>query len=252
MSDKDLLKNRFAANLRSYNSLAVVQERICEELAELIGTHVPGKITRGLEVGTGTGFLTRRLLERYPDAEWTLNDLVEASECFLQPYVGGRKTQCYWGDAESLPAFGRPFDLIATASTVQWFDNLPAFLNRTQEMLAAGGRLALSTFGPDNFEEIRATTGDGLVYYTSAELAGLLKQAGLTIEEQKEYARRLEFGSPTEVLRHIKATGVNAIRKTRWTPRRLTDFETLYRSRFSTSSGTVTLTYHPILIVARK
>lgn len=58
MSDKDLLKNRFAANLRSYNSLAVVQERICEELAELIGTHVPGKITRGLEVGTGTGFLT--------------------------------------------------------------------------------------------------------------------------------------------------------------------------------------------------
>ena len=169
MSDKDLLKNRFAANLRSYNSLAVVQERICEELAELIGTHVPGKITRGLEVGTGTGFLTRRLLERYPDAEWTLNDLVEASECFLQPYVGGRKTQCYWGDAESLPAFGRPFDLIATASTVQWFDDLPAFLNRTQEMLAAGGRLALSTFGPDNFEEIRATTGDGLVYYTSAE-----------------------------------------------------------------------------------
>lgn len=52
-----------------------MQERICEELAELIGTHVPGKITRGLEVGTGTGFLTRRLLERYPDAEWTLNDL---------------------------------------------------------------------------------------------------------------------------------------------------------------------------------
>ena len=119
-------------------------------------------------------------------------------------------------------------------------------------MLAAGGRLALSTFGPDNFEEIRATTGDGLVYYTSAELAGLLKQAGLTIEEQKEYTRRLEFGSPTDVLRHIKATGVNAIRKPRWTPRRLTDFETLYRSRFSTSSGTVTLTYHPILIVARK
>ena len=252
MSDKDLLKNRFAANLRSYNSLAVVQERICEDLAELIGTHVPGKITRGLEVGTGTGFLTRRLLERYPDAAWTLNDLVEASECFLQPYVGGRKTQCYWRDAESQPAFGRPIDLIATASTVQWFDDLPAFLNRTQEKLAAGGRLALSTFGPDNFEEIRATTGDGLVYYTSAELAGLLKQAGLTIEEQKEYARRLEFGSPTNVLRHIKATGVNAIRKTRWTPRRLTDFETLYRSRFSPSSGTVTLTYHPILIVARK
>ncbi|MFQ8807203.1 MAG: malonyl-[acyl-carrier protein] O-methyltransferase BioC [Alistipes indistinctus] len=229
-----------------------MQERICEELAELIGTHVPGKITRGLEVGTGTGFLTRRLLERYPDAEWTLNDLVEASECFLQPYVGGRKTQCYWGDAESLPAFGRPFDLIATASTVQWSRQPARFPQPYPRDARCRGQIGVSTFGPDNFEEIRATTGDGLVYYTSAELAGLLKQAGLTIEEQKEYTRRLEFGSPTDVLRHIKATGVNAIRKTRWTPRRLTDFETLYRSRFSTSSGTVTLTYHPILIVARK
>lgn len=47
MSDKDLLKNRFAANLRSYNSLAVVQERICEELAELIGTHVPREKSPG-------------------------------------------------------------------------------------------------------------------------------------------------------------------------------------------------------------
>ena len=95
MSDKDLLKNRFAANLRSYNSLAVVQERICEELAELIGTHVPGKITRGLEVGTGTGFLTRRLLERYPDAEWTLNDLVSpTSAAVKRNAIGETPNRC--------------------------------------------------------------------------------------------------------------------------------------------------------------
>ena len=156
-------------------------------------------------------------------------------------------------DAEDLAQFSdRPYDLIATASTVQWFDHLPIFIKSLPELLSETGVIALSTFGPDNFIEIRTTTGDGLDYYTADELSKLFQQAGLTILECKEYIRQLNFDSPTAVLRHIKATGVNAIHKSRWTPRRLTQFETDYRTQYSTSTGEVTITYHPILIVAQK
>ena len=50
MSDKDLLRNRFAANLHSYNSLAIVQQQICDELANMLSAHIePKQIARGLE-----------------------------------------------------------------------------------------------------------------------------------------------------------------------------------------------------------
>ena len=73
-TDKQLLKKRFAATFRQYDSLAVVQQEICGQLDEMIGRICPGRIGRAMEVGCGTGFLTRYLLRRYPDAEWIVND----------------------------------------------------------------------------------------------------------------------------------------------------------------------------------
>ena len=79
-TDKQLLKKRFAATFRQYDSLAVVQQEICGQLDEMIGRICPGRIGRAMEVGCRTGFLTRYLLRRYPDAEWIVNDLIEESE----------------------------------------------------------------------------------------------------------------------------------------------------------------------------
>ena len=73
-TDKQLLKKRFAATFRQYDSLAVVQQEICGQLDEMIGRICPGRIGRAMEVGCGTGFLTRYLLRRYPVAEWIVND----------------------------------------------------------------------------------------------------------------------------------------------------------------------------------
>ena len=88
-TDKQLLKKRFAATFRQYDSLAVVQQEICGQLDEMIGRICPGRIGRAMEVGCGTGFLTRYLLRRYPDAEWIVNDLIEESEIYLRPYASG-------------------------------------------------------------------------------------------------------------------------------------------------------------------
>lgn len=156
-----------------------------------------------------------------------------------------------WGDAELLPLPGE-LDMIASASAVQWFDNLPLFIDRAVGSLCCGGYFAFTTFGTDNFREIRATTGEGLHYYTSEQLQELLTAAGYGIVETLEYTRHLPFDTPADVLRHIKATGVNSIRKARWGKQQLMDFETAYREHFSMPDGRVALTYHPILVLAQK
>ena len=89
-------------------------------------------------------------------------------------------------------------------------------------------------------------------YYTSEQLQELLTAAGYGIVETLEYTRHLPFDTPADVLRHIKTTGVNSIRKARWGKQQLMDFETAYREHFSMPDGRVALTYHPILVLAQK
>lgn len=249
-TDKNLLRNRFAANLCNYNSLAVVQAEICAQLAEM-AQRLCDAPSSAMEIGAGTGFLTARLTEIYPEARWTVNDIVTEAERYIAPLINGRDINCLWGDAESLD-LPLGLDMIASASTIQWFDDTKRFLSRAHRALNHGGWLCLSTFGPENFTEIKATTGQGLEYYTAAELKSMLQKTGFETEKISEYVKSLHFDSPIDVLRHIKATGVNSIGTVRWTKKDLRGFETAYRKSFPVGSDKVSLTYHPILIVARK
>lgn len=208
------------------------------------------QVSSALEVGVGTGFLTAHLIPLYPDAKWYLNDITEAAEPFVSKYAGGDRGVYLWGDAEKV-VFPPGLDMIATASTVQWFDDLPAFARKAAEATNPGGWLLLSTFGPQNFCEIRSATGEGLDYYRPDQLRQIFGEAGYRIISLTEYTRQLFFDTPLDVLRHIRATGVNSLQRTRWGRGQLSAFDERYRAGFSTANG-VTLTYHPILLAAQK
>lgn len=228
----------------------MVQRDICAELGGLAaGLCDPGSVSRAMEIGVGTGFLTSHLARLFPDAEWYLNDISESSREFLNNNAPLNST-FLCGDAEDMEFPGN-LDLIASASTVQWFDDMPGFVSRAAEATNPGGWLVLSTFGPDNFREIRETTGEGLDYYTLAELCGIFEAAGYEVSSCTEYTRALSFASPLDVLRHIKATGVNSLVRTHWGPRQLAAFDDKYRAAHSVEGG-VELTYHPILLVTKK
>ena len=250
-ADKRLLKTRFAAHLDRYDTQAVVQDGICERLAETIGRICPPDATRCMEIGAGTGFLTRRLAGLFPDAQWYINDLVEASVRYIAAYTDGQRTEYLWGDAETVP-YPDGLDLIASASALQWFDDPARFFRRAARALKTEGLLAFSTFGPENFRDVRAATGKGLRYRDRARLETMLLNAGFAVVETLEYTRSLRFAAPADVLRHIRSTGVNSIRPVQWTRRTLADFETAYRRASGSDDGSVALTYHPILIAARK
>ncbi len=250
--DKKLIHDRFAANLARYNRLATVQRAICRELYAALEPFLKqSRAARVLEIGAGTGFLTSIVAPRLPSSEWFVNDLVPESEAFLRRLSLPPSTTFLWGDAEeiSLPC---DIDLIISSSAVQWFADLPGFVARCRESLSDGGTLAFTTFGPSNFTEIREQTGEGLEYYTLSGVADLLIASGFEVLHSSQYRRQMLFSSPVEVLHHIKATGVNGLGRTRWTSRRLKQFEEGYRDHHTTIDGNVTLTYHPLIIVARK
>lgn len=247
-TDKKLIQERFEASFIRYDSLAHVQQAICARLARRIGEVCRGDVKRALEIGVGTGFLTSRLVDLYPAADWYLNDITCAAEKFIAKYVTDTRHEYLWGDAETI-SYPADLDLIASASTIQWFEDKARFAARTAEALNPGGYLALSLFGTENFREIRATTGEGLTYHTLDELCRIFREAGFRILHSEEYEQVLTFRTPLEVLDHIRSLGVNSVRKTSWSHSNLENFETRYRQMFSTADG-VTLTYHPLLIIA--
>ena len=58
--NKELIHNRFAKNLKSYDENAKIQKRMAERLMSFINNKSPKNI---LEIGCGTGFLTKLIKE---------------------------------------------------------------------------------------------------------------------------------------------------------------------------------------------
>lgn len=261
--DKELILRRFGASFGDYDKRADVQRDICEKLAKqldevlladavntmqhcirvapILRDDYQPKIRKSLEIGAGTGFLTKRMVERWPHAEWFINDLSPESEHFIAPIFycdddsGPPPPTFIWGDAESVE-FPASLDLIASASTVQWFADMPAFVAKAAAALNSGGVLALSSFGPENFREIRAAAATGLDYLTLAQLTALIEDSGLRIMHADEWTQTLDFDTPRDVLRYIKTLGLNAL-----SPKN-------YIKGFDSTR----LTYHPLIVIAKK
>lgn len=232
--DKELIKRRFTQNLSQYNALAVVQREIAEQLAVMIPDFNPRLV---VEIGAGTGFLTHRLVERFAEnCQFIINDITPKSREFLPSGVEFRADD---GEFMELPS---NVDLVASSSTIQWFDDLQRFLSRILSHLSPSGYVAVSTFGPRNFEQFRNQT---LNYYSLEELTSMAEDCGYRVVESVQWIRQMEFNDPVELLRHVKATGVNAVHQTRWSRKDLNCF-------IENFPRPVVLTFHPIVLILTK
>lgn len=265
--DKTLIRRRFARSVRSYAEYARAQQMIAGRMCAMLRPLLSDRPADVLEIGCGTGTFTRLFMQHFHPARMTLIDICpevrEALTDILATDYNGpapnnsapsRPQECVTrfvcGDAEHCDLPGGQ-SLIASCSVMQWFEDPERFIRRCHDLLAPGGILALSTFGPDNLHEIRSITSSGLDYPPLERLRQMLSSAGLVTVTAEEESIVLDFPSTIEVLRHLKHTGVNGITRTSWTPARLARFSDEYMLRFGTPDGNVTLTYHPVYLIAR-
>ncbi|EJW96227.1 biotin biosynthesis protein BioC [gut metagenome] len=258
--DKTLVNHRFSRVVESYHREAVAQRQIAERLVELLQREV-GEVPvhpHLLEIGCGTGFLTRPLVACLQPGCLVLNDLcTEMSRCYddwlsgssgslsqsgsldspsqsgssgsLSQWVPG-EVHFLAGDAETL-LFPGGQDLIVSCSVLQWFTAPETFFSRCARLLKPDGYLAFSTFGGDNLKEVTALTGAGLTYRSLEEWKTLLAPHFEVVYAGEEHLT-LTFDTPLEVLYHLKHTGVTAIRREAWTPGDLRRFCSRYTEAF--------------------
>lgn len=249
------VQQHFQRGFRNYNDHAHVQAHIATHLAELfvqaVGTH---RFHRALEIGCGTGFLTQELVSRISVDHWTLNDLVSDCKTQIAPILSASNSTWDFlsGAIEAVP-LPIKYDLIVSASTIQWVADTPALLKRLSDRLTPGGWLVLSSFAPDHFCELEAFGAGArkMSYFDSSDWHDLLPD-NLVPKYIGQDVQTAKFASVRDMLVHLRNTGVNANAQHNWSRQNLAAFELDYASEFSDQDQKVQLTYAPVYIIAQK
>ncbi|QBZ84023.1 class I SAM-dependent methyltransferase [Hydrogenovibrio crunogenus] len=156
----------------SYDEAAVLQRQVASHVDERLELVIiePKSI---LDVGAGTGILTQKLIQRYPNAnivglDLSHNMLERAQKNlarshwkglpkFLSNVLGLTKPQAKFinADANHIPLADDSVDLIVTNLMLQWCDDLDTVFQEFRRVLKPEGLLMLTTFGPDTLKELR-------------------------------------------------------------------------------------------------
>ena len=245
----DLVAQCFAQAQSSYDQHAIAQRRVALELIQRMQLYVPPHLQRILEIGCGSGLFTRQLMQYYSFDQLFLNDLYpEVKQHFDED------ARIYWGigNIETLP-LPQSLDLVVSCSALQWVQQLEALFLKIHQTLNSSGWFCFASYAQDNLKEIKALTGQGLNYLSLSQIVELLDSCGYEVLIQEEQYLILEFEHPRDVLKHIKATGVQATAEGfRWTKSSLQQFYTQYQQFQLPDRQQYPLTYHPIYLIARK
>lgn len=247
--NKELIAGRFAKAAGSYTREAHVQQQIADKMIGLLQQYLPASSPkRVVEFGCGTGIYSRLLIRSLQPEQLLLNDLCSEMGNSCRDLLSERVVFVP-GDAEQL-LFPQNTELITSCSTLQWFEQPEAFFHRCNSSLSPHGYFAFTTFGKENMKEIRQLTGNGLAYRSLQELETALAPLYDIIYSEEEFIP-LTFDAPMQVLHHLKQTGVTGTTAHCWTRSSLQQFCDQYVRQFSRDTS-VSLTYHPIYIIAKK
>lgn len=239
-TDPKIIKKQFKKSIDVYEQHAVVQAIMADKLISALPL---GDYTSILELGCGSGVLTRKLIQKVRFDKYYANDIVEKSKVYidkiLQDYV------FLGGNALRLQVNGK-FNLIISNALFQWFDNLEKSLDYFKTFLNKDGIIAFTTFSPDNFKEINVLTGLTLEYKSIDEIREILDK-NFEIKYLENFEYTMHFQNPLEVLVHMKNTGVNALSSK---PLGIKDIK-IFCDNYKASFPDLTLTYSPIIAVAR-
>ena len=228
--DKRLMRRAFERAAPSYDAAALLQRTVGQRLLERLDLVklAPALI---LDAGSGTGVGSRALARRYPAARVIGLDIAPAMLQVARqgdpwwrrhvPFLPG-SAPCYvGGDLEHLPLPTSSVQLLCSNLALQWCNDLPAAFAEFQRVLAPGGLLMFTTFGPDTLRELRQAFA-GLDGHTHVnrfsdmhDIGDQLSYAGFSAPVMDMEFLTLTYPDLNGLLRELKALGAHNVTRGR-------------------------------------
>ncbi|MFG0256972.1 MAG: class I SAM-dependent methyltransferase [Phycisphaerales bacterium JB043] len=133
----------FSSIQQEYDSLIRRAVPCYEPMLEALVAYLPTNARKVLELGCGTGNLTLRILDRYPDARVTSVDVSEEMLALTRERVSERGWESRWDAArsafEELDIPDASFDLIVSSISLHHVEDKPVLFERVRRWLREGG-----------------------------------------------------------------------------------------------------------------
>lgn len=203
---------RFSAAAETYDRHARPQLALAQSVVSMLPEMYPEQI---LELGPGTGQLTRLLTQRFPDV---LIDAVDVAEKMIEhsrtkfskfPQITWKvgDAQTYWG--------GDRYPLIVSSSALHWVTNLKATFENIYENLEPAGYFSLGMMLKGTLKELHDLRGEiapektpAITLPTYEETKACLQDAGFQLERRKHSEEEIIYDDAKAFLKAIHEQGV--------------------------------------------
>ncbi|WP_024851987.1 malonyl-ACP O-methyltransferase BioC [Hydrogenovibrio kuenenii] len=235
---RDHIQHHFDHAATTYDDAAILQKQVAEHLDERLEL-VQMQPKTILDIGAGTGILTAKMRQRYPDCkliaiDLSANMLAKAEQKLHQQFPPSlwQKTKSAFGiqdnpiefiqaDANQVPLDDGSVDLIVTNLMLQWCDDLDAVFKEFRRLLRPDGLLMMTTFGPDTLKELRqawSKVDDQQHVNTFIDMhdigdALIRNGFGQPVMDVEHFT--LTYDKPIGVLKDLKAIGATSAHKNR-------------------------------------
>ncbi|MDO8344997.1 MAG: malonyl-ACP O-methyltransferase BioC [Cellvibrio sp.] len=255
--DKKKVAQSFSRAAATYDSVAQLQRDIGTQLFAQLSGNLPEQ-SSVLDLGSGTGFFTQQLAEKYPGSQIVGLDIAEGMLHYAAEQHHGISWLC--SDAEILPIADNSVDIIFSSLAIQWCNNLPQLMGELARVLKSGGQLHIATLGPHTLHELKSAWQqvDNYVhvnrFQSQQALIASIDLSQLNLDNVQQENRTLYYDRLSELTRELKALGahnINSGKPEGLTGRsRLLAFKSAYES-FRSPQG-LPATYDVIYLQASK
>lgn len=219
--DKRWVKAAFNAAAADYDQYAVLQKEVGARLMERFDLV---KITPQtvVDIGSGTGRISRAMGQRYPQARVISVDLAFDMLRQARTQIGWWQKwlkPTYWvcADAEHLPLNDSCADIIVSNLTLQWCTDPQSTFREFRRVLRPDGLLMFSSLGPDTLKELRdcwrAVDDYNHVnaFIDMHDLGDALIRAGFSTPVMDQEIITLLFPDIMQLMRELKAIGAHNV-----------------------------------------
>jgi len=159
------VRQSFGASATTYDEHAFLQREIGDRLFERL-QYIKLIPERVLDIGSGTGYATQKLRERFPESSLIALDIAPdmlgyargkmEKTSLLKRLFGKQHDRDYLcADAEALPLASESIDLALSNLAMQWTDP-ERVAKEAIRVLKPQGLFMFTTFGPDTLKELRS------------------------------------------------------------------------------------------------